>query len=248
MGRSEGRSGEMRKETSVPKTSWPKSIWLAPLVALALVVLPTMSASGSKGGAEEAEYVVLYEEGTSLASARKAVKAAGGQIVRENRRRRGDRQLGGAGFVGDAASQGALVGAARNARVGYSSRSGGEGRRRALTAPGAPGRVEGPGHRRRQLRGGRAAREPAVGHVEDPCDRGPGRTRRRSATQRPRRHPRQRRRRLASRHRPELRRGPVAEIRDRIPPGRAVRFAAARTRERRRERARTTSPAASARR
>ena len=104
----------------MPKTSWPKSIWLAPLVALALVVLPTMSASGGKGGAQEAEYVVLYDDGSSPAAARAAVEAAGGQIVQEN----ADVGVatvtsGRATFLADVAEQSALDGAARNVPVGF---------------------------------------------------------------------------------------------------------------------------------
>ena len=104
----------------MPKTSWPKSIWLAPLVALALVVLPTMSASGSKGGAEEAEYVVLYDAGSSPAAARAAVKAAGGQIVHENAAVGVATVTSGrATFLAAVAEQSALDGAARNVPVGF---------------------------------------------------------------------------------------------------------------------------------
>lgn len=66
------------------------------------------------------EYVVLYTEGASLASARAAVKAAGGTIIRENI------PIGvatvrtsNANFVTAVSKQSALAGASRNAPVGY---------------------------------------------------------------------------------------------------------------------------------
>ncbi|MFN8513604.1 MAG: S8 family serine peptidase [Thermomicrobiales bacterium] len=66
------------------------------------------------------EYVVLYTEGASLASARAAVKAVGGTIIRENI------QVGvatvrtaNANFVTAVSKQSALAGASRNAPVGY---------------------------------------------------------------------------------------------------------------------------------
>ena len=102
----------------MPKSRWPKSILLAPVVALALIVLPTMAAQGG-GGTQEAEYVVVYDQGVSLTAAREAVEAAGGQIVKENT----DVGVatvtsGNATFLTNVAAQAALDGAARNAPVG----------------------------------------------------------------------------------------------------------------------------------
>ena len=67
-------------------------------------------------------YVVLYENGTSLASARLAVRAAGGFLVAENRR------VGVATatsssptFAADLIRQGVVAGVARNKPVGYNA-------------------------------------------------------------------------------------------------------------------------------
>ncbi len=67
-------------------------------------------------------YIVLYEDGTSLASARLAVRAAGGFLVDENRR------VGVATatsssptFATDLLRQGAVAGVARNKPVGYNA-------------------------------------------------------------------------------------------------------------------------------
>src|SRR5829696_7043043 len=67
-------------------------------------------------------YVVLYEDGASLASARLAVRAAGGMLVRENRR------VGVAlatsfspSFAADLLRQGVVRGVARNKPVGYNA-------------------------------------------------------------------------------------------------------------------------------
>ena len=102
----------------MPRSRWPKSILLAPVVALALIVLPTMAAQGG-GGTQEAEYVVLYDQSASLAAAREAVEAAGGQVLKENT----DVGVatvasGNATFITDVAAQAALDGAARNAPIG----------------------------------------------------------------------------------------------------------------------------------
>ena len=163
-----------RKERNVPKTLWPKSIWLAPVVALALIVLPTMAAQGG-GGTQEAEYVVLYDQSASLAAAREAVEAAGGQIVKENT----DVGVatvasGNATFLTDVAAQAALDGAARNAPVGrqepleVAKRDGA-----ALTAAERAAIEATEGRRPQRLCGdSRAARRLAVGHGADPRDRG----------------------------------------------------------------------------
>ena len=83
-----------------------------------LVVLPATASGGGKT-AQVREYVVLYGQSASLADARQAVEAAGGQIVQENK------DIGvatvsstKAGFLQNVASKTALAGAARNVPVG----------------------------------------------------------------------------------------------------------------------------------
>ena len=103
---------------------------LAVLVAAALALPASAGQSGRAALTAQAqrsgqlqsangEYVVAYADGASTAAARAAVKAAGGTILKENA------QVGVAtvrssnpAFVRDAASQRALVGAARNRPVG----------------------------------------------------------------------------------------------------------------------------------
>ena len=83
--RTRGRAGGDRPPGGHERRgSVPRAIWLTPVVALALVLLPTMAAQGGGAGTQEAEYVVVYDQGTSLAAAREAVEASGGQIVQEN--------------------------------------------------------------------------------------------------------------------------------------------------------------------
>jgi subtilisin family serine protease len=72
--------------------------------------------------APSSSYLVLYKNGTSLASARLAVRAAGGTLVRENRR------VGVATatsssptFAADLLRQGVVAGVARNKPVGYNA-------------------------------------------------------------------------------------------------------------------------------
>ncbi|MFL5903237.1 MAG: hypothetical protein ACJ76Q_05390, partial [Solirubrobacteraceae bacterium] len=62
-----------------------KGHWFALLGVLMLVVLPATASGGGKTK-QVREYVVLYGHGVSLAEARQAVAAAGGQIVQENTR------------------------------------------------------------------------------------------------------------------------------------------------------------------
>ncbi len=95
-----------------------KGHWFALVGVLMLVVLPA-TASGGEKTKQVREYVVLYGHGVSLADARQAVAAAGGQIVQENR------TIGvatvsstRAGFLENVASKAALAGAARNVPVG----------------------------------------------------------------------------------------------------------------------------------
>ena len=95
---------------------------------LSTAVRPAQSANG--------EYVVAYADGVSAATARAAVKAAGGTILKENTR------VGVAtvkstnpAFITAAGNQSALVGAARNRPIGKPQR-----RRRAAGGRGAPDR------------------------------------------------------------------------------------------------------------
>jgi subtilisin family serine protease len=87
-------------------------------LALALVVLPA-TAAGKRQKAEAQQYVVVYAKGASLASARQAVTAAGGRILKENTR------VGVATvtsskprFIAEIGAQRALEGAVRNVPVG----------------------------------------------------------------------------------------------------------------------------------
>jgi lantibiotic leader peptide-processing serine protease len=106
------------------------------LVALAALVAATLALPASAGPSGQAgtgaaaqpsgqlqsangEYVVAYADGASAASARSAIKAAGGTVVKENT------QVGVAtvkssnpSFIAAAGRQSALVGAARNRPIG----------------------------------------------------------------------------------------------------------------------------------
>jgi subtilisin family serine protease len=89
------------------------------LAIIGLAVLLPTTAAGSSRESGAGEYVVLYSEGASLASARQAVEVAGGTIVKENR------DVGvatvtstNAGFLKNVAAQPALDGAARNVPLG----------------------------------------------------------------------------------------------------------------------------------
>ena len=88
--------------------------------AVAVVVSPSTAAPQRL--APTSSYVVLYENGASLASARLAVRAAGGLLIAENRR------VGVATatsssptFAADLLRQGAVAGVARNKPVGYNA-------------------------------------------------------------------------------------------------------------------------------
>jgi subtilisin family serine protease len=95
------------------------------LFALGLALMLAVVAVTTAGGgarAQETDYVVLYKEGASLASARQAVRAAGGAIVSENT------AVGvatvrstSASFASAVAGQSALAGAAQNRPVGYAT-------------------------------------------------------------------------------------------------------------------------------
>jgi lantibiotic leader peptide-processing serine protease len=92
-----------------------------PLAILAAVLAITLPGAVGSGGAQAKakRYVVVYETGYSPAKARAAVKAAGGKIVRENRK------IGvatvsstNADFLSAVAGQKALVGAAADRPIG----------------------------------------------------------------------------------------------------------------------------------
>ena len=92
----------------------------ASMAAIAAVVSPATAAPQRL--APTKSYVVLYDDATSLASARLAVRAAGGFLVSENRR------VGVATatsssptFAADLLRQGAVAGVARNKPVGYNA-------------------------------------------------------------------------------------------------------------------------------
>jgi lantibiotic leader peptide-processing serine protease len=87
--------------------------------AVAVAIPAYAGATSSQASGQAAEYVVLYKEGTSLEQARKAVKAAGGTILKENTavgvatiRTTNTR------FVANVGRQTALVGAASNRTIG----------------------------------------------------------------------------------------------------------------------------------
>ena len=117
-------------------------------------------------------YVVLYDQGASAAKARSAIRAAGGQIVRENRAVGLATVVGGAKrFAARVGARPAIAGVAENRAIGVSRER--LHRRRAVErGVGVPGQAGGRG-------GGhaRAAELAAVGHADD--RRHPGRLLRR---------------------------------------------------------------------
>jgi subtilisin family serine protease len=90
------------------------------LVACGLGAIQVAAAGGAGTGGRTRHYVVVYEKGASRADARKAVRAAGGMIVRDNgdigvaevKSARSD-------FVTAAAGQSELVGAAHQRPIGH---------------------------------------------------------------------------------------------------------------------------------
>ncbi len=87
-----------------------------------LVTVGSPATAAPQRIAPTTSYVVLYDDATSLASARLAIRAAGGTLVRENRR------VGVATatsfsptFAADLLRQGAVAGVARNKPVGYNA-------------------------------------------------------------------------------------------------------------------------------
>ena len=93
---------------------------LAVVATAALLLSPGAVAARTDGGqAPATDYVVLYTDGASLASAHAAVLAAGGTIVKENTRVGvATVRSSSASFLRNVAGQSALAGAARNMPVG----------------------------------------------------------------------------------------------------------------------------------
>ena len=151
------------------------------------------------------EYVVVYEQGASGASAREAVKDAGGTLVKENAEvgvatvRSSD-----ADFVANAAAEDALVGAAADRPIG----NGRAGRQEE----GDPGRGRARLGQGREGQEGRAARRQPVGHADDRRHAGAVLPDPAGLAEGARRHPRHGCRRVASGHRAELREVAVAQL------------------------------------
>ncbi|MEA2455592.1 MAG: hypothetical protein QOI45_1854 [Thermoleophilaceae bacterium] len=89
-------------------------------LAGALCLLVPLTAGAAKQAPTKRTYVVLYERGASVTTAHKAIRRAGGTIVRENRK------VGvatvrstNARFVSAVARSSAVYGAARNRSIGY---------------------------------------------------------------------------------------------------------------------------------
>lgn len=90
----------------------------AAAVALGVTGTLVMANSGTATSDQEVRYVVAYAEGSSAASARAAVKAAGGEIVSENSAIGVATVTAGEGFAEAANASTALVGAAQDRIVG----------------------------------------------------------------------------------------------------------------------------------
>jgi subtilisin family serine protease len=110
------------------------------VVATALAIPANAGPTQSKSSGQAKEYVVLYKEGASLEQAHKAIKAAGGTIVKENT------DVGVATvrstnteFTGAARGQQALEGAASNRTIGSVPKSGGASKRFAVEKEGRTG-------------------------------------------------------------------------------------------------------------
>ena len=95
--------------------------FVACAAALGAVSMPATAAAPERL-APSNSYIVLYDSGTSLASARLAVRAAGGTVIRENRR------VGvatvtstSATFAADLLRRGVVAGVARDKPVGYNA-------------------------------------------------------------------------------------------------------------------------------
>ena len=192
-------------------------------LAAALVVLAVV-ATGGNANDRAKEYVVLYAEGASLESARAAVAAAGGQIVKENTEVGvATVQSANAGFLKDVAKQAlspAPRGTCRSATRRRSSQAEARRRREADGGRARGRRVGQAGKKKRPARRPPNA-DPLAGLQWDMAmiHATPDGLVQEAAGQqgRPRRDPRHGCRRDAPRHRAELRRGAVAELRHRHP-------------------------------
>lgn len=97
---------------------WSVLLVLA-FAGLGLAGLPQGQA-GTKPEGGVKQYLVLYKKGASLQAAHAAVKAAGGTVVRENTAvGLATVRTSNPDFVAEANAQAALVGAARNRRIGH---------------------------------------------------------------------------------------------------------------------------------
>jgi subtilisin family serine protease len=96
----------------------------ATAVALGVTGTLVMANSGSATSDQEVRYVVAYAEGSSAASARAAVKAAGGEIVSENSDIGVATVTAGEDFAEAAIASSALVGAAQDRIVGANTPDG----------------------------------------------------------------------------------------------------------------------------
>jgi len=89
------------------------------LVALAAAA-PSTAAPATKKGQRSHSYVVLYKMGVSAADARAAVRAAGGQVVRENLKVRvATARSSNPRFFAAASRKAAIDGVARDRRIGH---------------------------------------------------------------------------------------------------------------------------------
>ncbi|WP_328527553.1 S8 family serine peptidase [Nocardioides sp. NBC_00368] len=96
----------------------------ATAVALGVTGALVMANSGTATSDKEVRYVVAYAEGSSAATARAAVKAAGGEIVSENSAIGVATVTAGEDFAEAANASGALVGAAQDRIVGANTPDG----------------------------------------------------------------------------------------------------------------------------
>ncbi|MBA3263787.1 MAG: S8 family serine peptidase [Thermoleophilaceae bacterium] len=99
-----------------------RTLLLALLGTLVLVV--PLTAGAAKHAPTKRTYVVLYERGASVGAAHRAIKRAGGRIVRENPKVGvATVRSANARFAGTVARSGAVYGAARNRSIGYAPAS-----------------------------------------------------------------------------------------------------------------------------
>jgi lantibiotic leader peptide-processing serine protease len=105
---------------------------LTGLVALAAAAPSTVEAATKKGQRSQS-YVVLYKTGVSAADARAAVRAAGGQIVRENLKVRvATARSTNPRFLAAASREAAIDGVARDRRIGHVPRAWRQAKRRRV--------------------------------------------------------------------------------------------------------------------